>query len=40
MIMQQKKKFDVKRLVLLAVFAALSYITVCLIRIPAVAFLK
>ena len=31
---------DVKQLVLLAVLSALSYITVCLIRIPAVAFLK
>lgn len=38
--MQQKKKFDVKRLVLLAVFTALAYSAVCLIRIPAVAFLK
>lgn len=38
--MKQKKKFDVKRLVLLAVFTALSYTAVCLIRIPAVAFLK
>ena len=35
-----KKKFDVKRLVLLAVFTALAYAAVCLIRIPAVAFLK
>ena len=34
------KKFDVKRLVLLAVFTALAYTAVCLIRIPAVAFLK
>lgn len=31
---------DTKWLVLLAVFAALAYATVCLIRIPAVAFLK
>lgn len=38
--MQQKKNFDVKHLVLLAVFAALAYTAVCLIRIPAVAFLK
>ncbi len=34
------KKFDVKRLVLLGVFAALAYAAVALIRIPAVAFLK
>ncbi len=34
------KKFPVKKLVLLAVFAALAYVTVCVIRIPAVAFLK
>ena len=34
------KQFDVKRLVLLAVFAALAYVAVALIRIPAVAFLK
>lgn len=38
--MQQNKKFDVKRLVLMAVFAALAYTAVCLIRIPAVVFLK
>ena len=38
--MQRKKKYDVKRLVLLGVFAALAYAAVCLIRIPAVAFLK
>lgn len=38
--MQREKKFDVKRLVLLAVFTALAYTAVCLIRIPAVAFLK
>ena len=34
------RKYDVKRLVLLAVFAALAYIAVFFIRIPAVAFLK
>ena len=34
------KKFPVKKLVLLAVFAALSYVIVCTVRIPAVAFLK
>ena len=34
------KKFDVKRLVLLGVFAALAFVAVALIRIPAVAFLK
>lgn len=38
--MQRKQKYDVKRLVLLGVFAALAYAAVCLIRIPAVAFLK
>lgn len=38
--MQQNQKYDVKRLVLLAVFVALAYVAVCLIRIPAVAFLK
>lgn len=38
--MERKKSYDVKHLVLLAVFTALSYIAVCLIRIPAVAFLK
>lgn len=38
--MGHKQKMDVKQLVLLAVLSALSYITVCLIRIPAVAFLK
>ena len=38
--MQQNKRFDVKQLVLLAVFTALAYTIVCLIRIPAVAFLK
>ena len=38
--MQHKKKFDVKILVLLAVFTALAYTAVCLIQIPAVAFLK
>ena len=38
--MQGKQKYDVKRLVLLGVFAALAYAAVCLIRIPAVAFLK
>lgn len=39
-LMQQEKKFDVKQLVLLAVFTALAYTAVCLIRIPAVVFLK
>ena len=34
------KKTSVKKLVLLAVFAALAYVIVCVIRIPAVAFLK
>ena len=38
--MKGNKKFDVKRLVLLAVFTALAYTAVCLIRIPAVAFLQ
>ena len=38
--MQRHQNYDVKRLVLLAVFAALAYAAVCLIRIPAVAFLK
>ena len=38
--MQKEKKFDVKHLVLLAVFTALAYTAVCLIRIPAVVFLK
>ena len=38
--MERKKNFDVKHLVLLAVFTALAYTAVCLIRIPAVAFLK
>lgn len=38
--MKHKKKFDVKRLVLLAVFVALAYTAVSLIRIPAVAFLS
>ena len=38
--MQRNRKFDVKRLVLLAVFTALAYTAVCLIRIPAVSFLK
>ena len=38
--MQQHKKLDVKQLVLLAVFTALAYTAVCLIRIPAVAFLS
>jgi riboflavin transporter FmnP len=36
----KQKKFDVKRLVLLGVFAALAFGAVALIRIPAVAFLK
>ena len=39
-IMEHKNSLDVKKLVLLAVMAALSYIAVFLIRIPAVAFLK
>jgi riboflavin transporter FmnP len=34
------KKFPVKKLVLLAVFAALAYVIVFFVRIPAVAFLK
>lgn len=34
------KRLDVKRLVILAMFTALSFVVVCLIRIPAVAFLK
>ena len=34
------KKPDVKRMVLMGVFAALAYVAVALIRIPAVAFLK
>ena len=38
--MNSQKKFNVKRLVLLAVFTALAYVAVGLIRIPAVAFLK
>ena len=38
--MERKNNFDVKMLVLLAVFTALAYTAVCLIRIPAVAFLK
>lgn len=38
--MEQKRSLDVKQLVLLAVLAALAYIAVFLIRIPAVAFLK
>lgn len=38
--MQRNRRFDVKRLVLLAVFTALAYTAVYLIRIPAVAFLK
>lgn len=38
--MQQHEKLDVKQLVLLAVFTALAYTAVCLIRIPAVAFLS
>lgn len=38
--MENQKKFNVKKLVLLAVFTALSYVAVSLIRIPAVAFLK
>ena len=38
--MQHKKKIDIKWLVLLAVFTALAYVAVSLIRIPAVAFLK
>jgi riboflavin transporter FmnP len=40
MFMQQHEKLDVKQLVLLAVFTALAYTAVCLIRIPAVAFLS
>ena len=38
--MQNKRTSEVKRLVLLGVFTALAYVAVCLIRIPAVAFLK
>lgn len=38
--MQNNKRFNVKKLVLLAVFTALAYTAVSLIRIPAVAFLK
>ena len=38
--MQRNKKLDVKQLVLLAVFTALAYTVVCLIRVPAVAFLS
>lgn len=38
--MGHQRSLDVKRLVLLAMLAALAYIAVCLIRIPAVAFLK
>ena len=38
--MENKKTFNVRQLVLLAVLTALAYIAVCLIRIPAVAFLK
>lgn len=38
--MERKENSNVKQLVLLAVFTALAYTAVCLIRIPAVAFLK
>ena len=38
--MKQNKKLDVKQLVLLAAFTALAYTAVCLIRVPAVAFLS
>lgn len=34
------QKLDVRRLVLLAAFTAIAYVAVCVIRIPAVAFLK
>lgn len=38
--MHQSQKLNVKLMVLLAVFTALAYTAVCLIRIPAVAFLS
>ena len=38
--MEQNKKLDVKKLVLLAVFTALAYTVVCLIRVPAADFLS
>ena len=38
--MKNQKQSDIRKLVLLAVFTALAYTAVCLIRIPAVAFLK